>query len=163
MGVITSESEYVSSLSAEKLYRGIVEDGNIIYPKALPRFIEKAETLEGDGGPGTIKKLTFVGDFGSTKQHIDMVDRENCAYTYSVYEGIALSDQPLEKIVFEFKLVPTPEEGCIVKSTTKYYTKGDDIELSKDYLEAGIERFEGFTKAVESFLLANPDYNKDSN
>jgi len=61
MGVITSESKYFSSLSAEKLYKGIVEDGNIVYPKALPRFIEKAETLEGDGGPGTIKKLTFVG------------------------------------------------------------------------------------------------------
>jgi len=92
-----------------------------------------------------------------------VVDRENYVYTYSVYEGIALSDQPLEKIVFELKLVPTPEGGCIVKSTTKYCTKGDDIQLNKDYLEAGIERFEGFTKAVEGFLLANPDYNKDNN
>lgn len=61
MGVFISESEYVSSVSIGILYKAIVEDGNIVYPKALPQFIERAETLEGDGGPGTIKKITFVG------------------------------------------------------------------------------------------------------
>lgn len=61
MGVFTSESDYVSSVPIGILYRAIVEDENIVYQKALPQFIERAETLEGDGGPGTIKKITFVG------------------------------------------------------------------------------------------------------
>lgn len=91
-----------------------------------------------------------------------MVDKEKYVYSYSVYEGIALSDQPLEKISFEYKFVPTPEGGCIVKYTTKYYTK-DEAELSDDYLEGGIQRSDGFNKAIEGFLLGNPDYNKDGN
>ncbi|KAI5415685.1 nodulin-13-like [Lathyrus oleraceus] len=160
MGVFTSESDYVSSVPIGILYKAIVEDGNIVYQKALPQFIERAETLEGDGGPGTIKKITFVGGLGSTKQHVDVVDKENYVYSYSVYEGIALSDQPLEKICFEYKFVPTSEGGCIVKSTTKYYSKGD-AEVSEEYLEGGIQRSDGFTKAIEGILLANPDYDKD--
>jgi len=80
-----------------------------------------------------------------------------CIWRYCFVRSTSREDS------FWVEIGPTLEGGCIVKSTTKYCTKGDDIQLSKDYLEAGIERFEGFTKAVEDFLLANPDYNKDNN
>lgn len=91
------------------------------------------------------------------KHHVDAIDTENYVYNYSVIEGSALSE-PLEKISYEYKLVATPDGGSIVKSKSNYYTKGDE-QLTEEFLKAGKERSAGFTKAVEDFLLANPDYN----
>jgi len=54
--------------------------------------------------------------------------------------------------------VETPDGGSIVKSTSKYYTKGDE-KLAEEFVKAGKERSAGFTKAIEDFLQANPDYN----
>ncbi|XP_012573354.1 nodulin-13-like isoform X2 [Cicer arietinum] len=126
MGVFSTESEFVSSISAETLFKAIAEDSIDIFPKALPSLFESAEIIEGDGGPGTIKKLNIIGGLGSVKNRVDAIDKANYVYNYSINEGIALSDQPLEKISFEYKLVPNPDGGCIVKSTIKYYTKESD-------------------------------------
>ncbi|KAJ1395316.1 START-like domain superfamily [Sesbania bispinosa] len=123
MGVITSESEHISPVSAARLYKAIVLDASNVFPKALPNFIKSAETLEGDGGPGTIKKLTLAEGLGYVKHHVDAIDTENFVYNYSVIEGSALTE-PLEKICYEYKLVPTPEGGCIVKSASNTTPKG---------------------------------------
>ncbi|KAK7363529.1 hypothetical protein VNO77_05675 [Canavalia gladiata] len=157
MGVFTSESEHVSPVSAVRLYKAIVLDATNVFPKALPNFIKTVEILQGDGGPGTIKKLTLAQGLGYVKHHVDAIDREKYVYNYSVIEGSALSEA-LEKICYEYKLMPTPEGGSIVKSISKYYTKGDE-QLAEEYLKVGKERSSGFTKAIEDFLLANPDYN----
>lgn len=94
---------------------------------------------------------------GYVKHHVDAIDTENYVYNYSVIEGSALSE-PLEKICYEYKLVATPDGGSIVKSTSKYYTKGDE-QLAEEYVKTGKERSAGFTKAIEDFIQANPDYN----
>ena len=60
MGVFTSEGELVSPVAAARLYKAIVTDYSNVWPKALPGFIKSAETIEGDGGPGSIKKLTLA-------------------------------------------------------------------------------------------------------
>ena len=94
---------------------------------------------------------------GYVKHKVDAVDTQNYVYHYSVIEGSALIDT-LEKISYEYKLVATADGGCIVKSTSKYYTKGD-AQLTQEFLKSGKDRSIGFTKAVEDFVLANPDYN----
>ena len=60
MGVFISESEHVSTVSPARLYKAIVLDASNVFPKALPNFIKSAETIEGNGGPGTIKNLTLA-------------------------------------------------------------------------------------------------------
>ena len=94
---------------------------------------------------------------GYAKHKVDAVDPESYVYHYSIIEGTVLPDT-VEKISNEYKLVPSADGGCIVKSISKYYTKGDE-QLTEEFLNVGKEKSAGFTKAVEGYLLANPDYN----
>ena len=90
------------------------------------------------------------------KHRIDSLDKENFAFGYSVIEGDALMST-LEKIANEIKFESSPDGGCICKSTSKYYTIGE-IEIKEEQIKAGKEKGMGMFKAVESYLLANPDY-----
>lgn len=91
------------------------------------------------------------------KHKVDVVDPENYVYHYTIIEGKALLDQ-LEKISYEYKSMASPDGGSIIKCTTKYYTKGD-AQLPDEFLKAIKEISDRSTKAVEDYLLANPDYN----
>ena len=69
--------------------------------------------------------LYFSGSqFKYVKHRIDEVDQANFTYNYSVIEGDAISEI-LEKISYEIKIVASPDGGSILKSTSKYHTKGD--------------------------------------
>ena len=70
-------------------------------------------------------------------------------------EGDALSDI-LEKISYQTKIVASPDGGSILKSTSKYHTKGDH-EIKEEQVKAGKEKASGLFKAVEGYLLAHPD------
>ena len=70
-------------------------------------------------------------------------------------EGDVLSDI-LEKISYETKIVASPDGGSILKSTSKYHTKGDH-EIKEEQVKAGKEKASGLFKAVEGYLSANPD------
>ncbi|KAK7329501.1 hypothetical protein VNO77_23671 [Canavalia gladiata] len=155
MGVVTVEREHVSTVSAARLYKASVVDSINIFPKALPNLVKSAELIEGDGGPGSIKK--FIVAEVSVKHKVDVVDAENYVYHYTVVEG-SVTSEPLEKVSYEYKFVGSPDGGCIVKSTAIYNTKGD-AQLSEEFLKVNKERAFTFTKAVEDYLLANPDYN----
>ncbi|OIW18388.1 hypothetical protein TanjilG_31528 [Lupinus angustifolius] len=61
MGVFTFENESTSTVAPARLYKALVTDADIIIPKAVDT-IQSVETVEGNGGPGTIKKLTLVED-----------------------------------------------------------------------------------------------------
>ncbi len=89
------------------------------------------------------------------KHRIDEVDQENFTFGYTVIEGDALSDK-LEKISNEIKIVAAPDGGSILKSTSKYYTNGDH-EIKEEQFKAGKENATGVFKAIESYLLANPE------
>ena len=98
----------------------------------------------------------FAGSqFNYLKQKVDEIDQTNFSYRYSVIEGDALSDK-LEKISYEIKIVASPDGGSILKSISKYHTKGDH-ELKEEQIKAGKEKFSGIFKAVEGYLLAHPD------
>jgi hypothetical protein len=59
MGVFSFEEETTSIAAPARLYKALVTDADIITPKVID-VIKSIEIVEGNGGPGTIKKLTFV-------------------------------------------------------------------------------------------------------
>ncbi|GFZ13952.1 hypothetical protein Acr_24g0001420 [Actinidia rufa] len=156
MGAITYDMEIPSSISAEKMFKAFVLDGDTIIPKALPHAITCVQTLEGDGGVGTIKLTTF-GEGSvhkSVKHRIDGLDKENFTYSYSIIEGGALD--VFESISYHIKIVATPDGGCICKNRS-IYTPKCDAQVSEEEIKAGKERASGIFKKVEAYLLANPD------
>nr|AFK39160.1 unknown [Lotus japonicus] len=52
------QDETTSTVAPARLYKALTIDGDTIIPKVIPGF-RTVEIVEGNGGPGTIKKLTF--------------------------------------------------------------------------------------------------------
>lgn len=59
MGAITTNVEAPSTVQAAKMYKGLLLDMDEIIPKILPQVIKSVQIIEGDGGVGTIKEVTF--------------------------------------------------------------------------------------------------------
>ena len=89
------------------------------------------------------------------KYQIDELNEETYTYNYTLIEGGALTEN-LEKITYEVKFEPTSEGGTVSKVTSKYYTKGD-FTLKEEDIKTGKKKVEGMYKAVEAYLLENPD------
>ncbi|RHN64329.1 putative START-like domain, Bet v I type allergen [Medicago truncatula] len=158
MGVFTFEQETTSTVAPAKLYKALVHDSDDIIPKAVDA-IKSVETVEGNGGAGTIKKLTFVegGQTLYVLHQIDAIDEANLGYNYSIVGGVGLPET-VEKISFEAKLVEGPNGGSIGKTTVKYQTKGDAKPIEKE-VEEGKAKGDALFKAIEGYVLANPNYN----
>ncbi|XAR48670.1 hypothetical protein NMG60_11031561 [Bertholletia excelsa] len=126
-------------------------------PKIVPQAIKSIEIIQGDGGPGTIKQLNLAegSQFKSVKHRVDLLDKEKMTYAYTMIEGDALMGI-LESISYEVKLEPSPTGGCIGKNISKYNTK-PGIEIKEEDVKAGKEKAAALFKAVEAYLLANPD------
>ncbi|KAJ9181864.1 hypothetical protein P3X46_005911 [Hevea brasiliensis] len=157
MGVFTYEEEVTSTVPAHRLFKAIALESDIIIPKVAPHAIKSSEIIEGDGGPGSIKKITFAegSQFKYVKHKIEKLDKESFTYGYTIIDGDALA-HTLEKISYETKFVPIPDGGCICKGISKYYTKGD-FEIKEEDIKVGKEKARGMFKAIEAYLLANPD------
>ncbi|KOM31347.1 hypothetical protein LR48_Vigan01g090200 [Vigna angularis] len=59
MAVFTFEDETTSPVAPATLYKALVKDADNIVPKAVDSF-KSVEIVEGNGGPGTIKKISFL-------------------------------------------------------------------------------------------------------
>ncbi|CAL8080363.1 unnamed protein product [Prunus armeniaca] len=157
MGVFTYETEFTSVIPPEKLFKAFILDADNLIPKVAPTAVKGTEILEGDGGVGTIKKVTFGegSQYAYVKHRVDGIDKDNLSYSYTLIEGDALSDV-IEKIAYDIKLVASPNGGSIVKTISHYHTKGD-VEIKEEQVKAGKEKAAGLFKLVEAYLLANPD------
>lgn len=89
------------------------------------------------------------------KHRVDELDKEKLTYSYTIIEGDALMGT-LEKISNELKFEVGTDSGCVCKSTSKYYTK-EGVEIKEEQIKAGKEKAMGMFKAIEAYLLANPD------
>ncbi|GAU33847.1 hypothetical protein TSUD_393550 [Trifolium subterraneum] len=157
MGVFAFEDDFVSTIAPPKLYKALAKDADVIVPKVIP-VIQGVEIVEGNGGPGTIKKLTAVED-GKTSfilHKVEAVDEANLGYNYSLVGGTGL-DESLEKVEFVTSVVAGSDGGSIVKISVKYHTKGD-ATLSDAVREETKGKGTGLLKAIEGYVLANPDY-----
>lgn len=59
MGVFAFEDEHSSPVAPAKLFKALAKDADNIIPKVI-EAIQSVEIVEGNGGPGTVKKLTIV-------------------------------------------------------------------------------------------------------
>ncbi|XP_058723531.1 disease resistance response protein Pi49-like [Vicia villosa] len=157
MGVFNFDDETTSIVAPAILHKALVTDADTLTPKVIDA-IKSIEIVEGNGGAGTIKKVTFVED-GETKHvlhKIELADAANLAYNYSIVGGAGLPDT-IEKISFEAKLSAGPNGGSIAKLSVKYFTKGDAAP-SEEQLKKDKAKGDGLFKALEGYILANPDY-----
>ncbi|MBA0612586.1 hypothetical protein Godav_013170 [Gossypium davidsonii] len=140
MGVFTHESEVITAIPPAKMFKACILDGDNLILKIVPRAFKSVEYIEGNGEPGSIKKVTFgeKSQFNYMKQNVEALDKENFVYIYSVIEGDALMNK-LEKITYETKLEASPDGGSICKTTCMYYTIGD-FELKEEGIKAGKEK-----------------------
>ncbi|KAL5542656.1 hypothetical protein UlMin_010366 [Ulmus minor] len=157
MGVFIYESEFTSTIPPARLFKAFVLDADNLIPKIAPQAIKSAEIIEGNGGPGTIKKITFGegSQFNYVKHQVEGIDNDNFTYNYSLIEGDALSEK-IEKISYEIKLVASADGGSIIKNTSKYHTVGD-VDIKEEHVKEGKEKASGLFKLIEGYLHANPD------
>lgn len=59
MGVTTYEHEIPSSVPPKKMFKAAVLDADTVISKVMPGTVKCVEVVQGDGGPGTIKKIHF--------------------------------------------------------------------------------------------------------
>ncbi|KAH7513416.1 major strawberry allergen Fra a 1.05 [Ziziphus jujuba] len=160
MGVITYESEFTSTIAPARLFKAFVLDADNLIPKVAPNAVKSVEIIEGDGGAGSIKKVHFGegSHLSYVKHKIEVIDKDNFVYAYSLIEGDALTDK-LEKISYETKFVAA-DGGSIIKSVSKYHTKSDDHGITEDKIKEGKEKASHLFKVVEKYLQENPnEYN----
>jgi hypothetical protein len=60
MGVLKYEDEATSVITPARLFKSFVLDADNLIPKVAPQYVSCAENIKGNGGPGTIKKITFT-------------------------------------------------------------------------------------------------------
>ncbi|MBA0577841.1 hypothetical protein ES332_D10G215300v1 [Gossypium tomentosum] len=156
MGVVSYEFEVTSPIAPARLFKAFVLEAAKVWPTAAPHAVKSVE-LEGDASPGSIVKITFVEGlpYQYMKHQIGGHDENNFSYSYSMIEGGPLGDK-LEKISYENQFVAAADGGSICKSSIKYYTIGDYV-ITEDEIKALIKGSEVVYKAIEAYLLANPD------
>ncbi|GJY76591.1 S-norcoclaurine synthase 2-like protein [Tanacetum coccineum] len=123
-GTLSEEVDVkVEASKAWQLY-GSLELGKV----TGEHFLEKLELLEGDGGVGTVLKLTYKPENGisSYKEKFMKIDDENMVKEVEVVEGGFLDiGFNLYRVRFEVKVNPKDGTGssCVVKSTIEYEVK----------------------------------------
>ncbi|KAI9123129.1 hypothetical protein K1719_006018 [Acacia pycnantha] len=158
MGVFTFEYENSSCIAPGKLFQALILEADNLIPKVVPHAIQSTEILQGDGGAGTIRKINFGpgSPYKNATHKVEAVDKEKLVYRYSVIEGDALSDK-YEKITYETRLEASDNGGSVIKGTIKYVTKGDNNKVDEQEVKANKDKASGLLKAVEAYLLANPE------
>lgn len=59
MGVVNFDYEVATTIPPSRLFKAFLLDGDNLIPKVIPGAFKSFETLQGDGGAGTIKLITF--------------------------------------------------------------------------------------------------------
>ncbi|MCD9639794.1 Pathoproteinsis- protein STH-2 [Datura stramonium] len=156
MGVQTYTHESATTIPPTRLFKALVLDFDNLVPKLMSHEVKNIETVEGDGGVGSIKQMNFVegGPIKYLKHKIHVIDDKNLATNYSLIEGDVLGDK-LESVNYDIKFEAAGDGGCVCKTTTEYHTKGDYVLKEEERNVAKNKAIDLF-KAVEAYLLANP-------
>ncbi|KAL7124173.1 hypothetical protein ABFS83_14G030100 [Erythranthe nasuta] len=155
MGVKSFFEEVKAKVSPSRLFKALITESHDVIPK-VTTSIKSVVTIEGESlTPGCIRQTNFPegAQLKYVKHRIDAIDTENYVCKYTLVEGDILGDK-LEKICYEIKFEAS-EEGCNIKLTSEYHTKGDFV-INDEEIKAGKEQALGLYKACEDYLIANP-------
>ncbi|KAI3469649.1 hypothetical protein Pfo_026312 [Paulownia fortunei] len=157
MAITTFTDEHSSPVPPSRIFKASIVDSHNLVPKLMPQAIKSIEISQGDGGAGSIKQINFAegSPIKSVKYRVDELNEETLTYGYTLFEGDSLVDK-LEKITYYVKFEQSPDGGSISKVTSTYYTVGD-FTLNEEEVKAGKERVVAMYKAVEAYLIQNPD------
>ncbi|KAL6343882.1 hypothetical protein AAG906_027654 [Vitis piasezkii] len=121
---------------------GVITYENEITSSIPPAKMLKAFVLDVDKLiPKILPQTIKCSQFNYVKHRVDGIDEENLTYSYSVIEGDALMGT-LESISYEVKFAASPD---------------GEIDIKEDQIKAGKEKASGMFKAIEAYLLVNPD------
>ncbi|XP_071702321.1 root allergen protein-like [Rutidosis leptorrhynchoides] len=156
MAVITAEIEFTSSLPASKLFKAFSDFDNI-GPKVEPETYKSINIVQGDGGVGTIKSITYADGYPvkDLKNKIDVIDTTNLCIGYTVFEGDALMGI-IETATHLIKFIPSSNGGSVYKHTMEFKCKGDS-KLSEDQINVVKAGCGKTFKAIESYVHAHPE------
>ncbi|MCE7766807.1 hypothetical protein GQL56_29730, partial [Pseudomonas putida] len=81
-----------SPISAPRMFKAFILDGDNFLPKIAPQVFKNIETIQGDGGPGTIKQMNFAegSEIKFVKHRVDAIEKEKMTYAYTLIEGDTL-------------------------------------------------------------------------
>ncbi|KAK6145997.1 hypothetical protein DH2020_019866 [Rehmannia glutinosa] len=157
MAITTFTDEYNSPIPPSRIFKASIVDSHNLIPKLMPQAIKSVEIINGDGGAGSVKQINFAegSPLKCVKYRVDELNEKTFTYGYTLIEGDSLVDK-LEKITYEVKFEESADGGSISKVTSKYFTVGD-FSLKEEEVKAGKEKVLAMYKAVEAFLIQNPD------
>ncbi|KAK3417998.1 hypothetical protein EUGRSUZ_H03978 [Eucalyptus grandis] len=124
---ITFTEEFSNPVPAPRLFKAMIVDGDTLMPKLMPQAIKSMELIHGDGGPGSIKQMNF-GELANK----------------------------VESISYELKMEASPDGGCKGTNVSKYLPK-PGVVINEEEIKAANEKVTVVFKAVEAYLLANPE------
>ncbi|XP_065859560.1 major pollen allergen Bet v 1-L-like isoform X1 [Euphorbia lathyris] len=154
-GVLTIHRDIITAVPVATMFKVFVLESDKFIPKIIPQIT--IEVLEGNGGPGTIKKTSFAAEgaeFKYIKTRIESTDTENLKHSYSVIGGEPWMET-LDKVTHEFEMVSLDGE-TIVKCKSLYFAK-DNSEVDEDIIMTAADKAMEVFKAIEAYILANPD------
>ncbi|KAF9607695.1 hypothetical protein IFM89_038235 [Coptis chinensis] len=157
MALTSFTTEFTSPVSARKLFNAGVLDGHNLGPKLMPQVIVSTEILEGDGGVGTIKQANFTDamPFKYIKERTDILDKEKLEYKFTLIEGGQLGKK-VESASNHITVESTSDGGCVYKVSSEYKAL-PGIEFTDEEIQFAKNGMTGMFKAVEAYVLANPD------
>ncbi|KAL5982746.1 hypothetical protein ACLOJK_016822 [Asimina triloba] len=159
MAVGTAGNDIVFQVPPTVLWKAFATDSQNLMPKILPHVIKSIVVLEGDGGVGTVKQCNFtdaVKDFTYWKEQVDELDEENSTLKYSVIEG-GLIGKKMKSMAFKFGFEDGANGVSLCKFTAEFEAVGDGAPEDIERVKEMVGNMSGMFKAVEGYLLANPD------
>ncbi|KAJ0501501.1 putative Bet v I/Major latex protein [Helianthus annuus] len=153
MDVASMEVEITSSLSASKIFK-MLSDFDSIAPKVIPQTYKSIALMQGDGGVGSIKSVTF-GNGTTWKQKIDAIDTSNLSVSYTLFDGDASSDI-MDTATHHIKCISSANGGSVYKHTCLIKCKGD-AKITDDFINLSKESMTDTFKALESYAIDHPE------
>ncbi|KAK3417997.1 major allergen Pru ar 1 [Eucalyptus grandis] len=149
--------QYSSPIPAARFFRALIGDFHNLIPKLMPEAIGSIDIVQGDGGAGTIMQINFTEgrELSFIKSRVDVLDEETMTCVYKLIEGGQWLEK-FESVAYEIMFGPTPDGGSKTILASTYYPKGN-FQFDDEEIKAGRERGLGIYKAVEAYLLQNPD------